>query len=160
MALLCAACPRPTPPVDTEGVDAAGLSFDQIFGANEGFEDGGVMEGAGTLYLSLHVAEGALDGQVFSGGGDITVDGRAVPEGQALPIEGSAWWEDDGRVCFALWFYAPAADALEARAVACRTENWIDVEVGGEDAVEESLFMTAGWPRDDFFTASSRSAQE
>ena len=137
-------------------MDATGLSFTQIFYDNRTFEDGGVMEGSGTLYLSLAVAEGALDGQVFSGGGDITVDGRAVPEGQALPIEGSAWWEDDERVCFALWFFAPAADALEARAAGCREQIWIEVEVGPEGQAEETLSMLTVSPDDPFFLPTTR----
>ena len=147
-ALLVAACRPPDPPDGADSADAAGLDFTQLFAGNEWLEDGGVLEGRGVLYLYLDVVEGPLSGQVFTDGGDITVDGRDIPEGRAVVVEGQAWWEDDD--CFAAWFYAPAADALQATARGCRLDLSLDVEVGVE-AIEERFSMTASYEYDPFF---------
>ena len=149
---LGGACHRLPEEAIPEGATSEGLTFSQLFATNETFEDGGVMEGMGKLRLQLDAAEGELSGYVASPSGDVTIDGQTVPDDQGALITGAGWWEPDSEErCFAAVFTTVGESGLAARVDGCALQLWIEVQIGDEDAVEESFNMSVYPPFDPFF---------
>ena len=148
LGVACHRLPEGTVPDD---VTAEGLTFSQEFSGNEGFADGGVMEGGGIVRLLFEVEEGAVTGYVASPDGDVLIDGQPVPDDQGALITGEAWWDPDAEGCFAAAFTTVGESGLVARATGCELQTWIDVEIGAEGEIEEAFNLILFPPFDPFF---------
>ena len=149
--ILGGACQRLPEGTVPEGVSSEGLTLSQYCYSVHRFEEGGVIEGNGKIYLQLDVDEGEVSGYVTTPSGDITIDGHSLPEDQGALITGEAWWDPDGEEgCFASAFTTTVDTGLVAKVTGCRTQAWIDV-LFAQDEGEEGFIMLLVPPKDPFF---------